>query len=78
MATVAELTGPVNIRNPDEFTMLELAQKIIKLTGSQSTLIFQPLPSDDPCQSQPDIKLDEGLVKTIEYFKTLFHQRRSI
>jgi UDP-glucuronate decarboxylase len=84
MASEAEFTGPVNIGNPDEFTMLELAQKIIKLTGSQSTLIFQPLPSDDPRQRQPDIslarekldwqpniKLDDGLVKTIEYFKTL-------
>jgi UDP-glucuronate decarboxylase len=84
MASETEFTGPVNIGNPDEFTMLELAQKIIKLTGSQSTLIFQPLPSDDPRQRQPDIslarekldwkpniKLDDGLVKTIEYFKTL-------
>lgn len=75
-------TGPVNIGNPGEFTMLELAEKIIAITGSQSKITFHPLPQDDPMQRQPDITLakkelgwaptivlDEGLVKTIDYFK---------
>ncbi len=78
------LTGPVNIGNPDEFTMLELAEKVIELTGSKSKLKFMDLPQDDPTQRQPDItlakkelnwepniKLAEGLVKTIEYFKSI-------
>ncbi|MFZ2449493.1 MAG: UDP-glucuronic acid decarboxylase family protein [Methylovulum miyakonense] len=79
-------TGPVNIGNPVEFSMLELAELIIKLTGSQSKLVFQPLPQDDPLQRQPiielakkeldwepRIKLEEGLIKTIEYFKGIIH-----
>jgi UDP-glucuronate decarboxylase len=74
--------GPVNIGNPNEFTIKELAEKIIKITGSKSKIIYKALPSDDPKQRQPDISLakekldwepkislDEGLVKTIEYFK---------
>ena len=77
-------TGPVNIGNPGEFTMLELAQKVIELTGSESKIIHLPLPQDDPMQRQPDITLakkeldwephialDEGLKKTIEYFKSI-------
>ena len=77
-------TGPVNIGNPGEFTMLELAQKVIELTGSKSKIIHLPLPQDDPMQRQPDItlakkeldwephiELEEGLKKTIEYFKAL-------
>jgi UDP-glucuronate decarboxylase len=84
MSTESKFTGPVNIGNPSEFTMVELAQKVIELTGSLSTLVYQPLPSDDPRQRQPNIslardklnwepkiKLEEGLIKTIEYFKTL-------
>lgn len=85
MATDESVTGPVNIGNPNEFTILELAQKVIELTGSQSKLIFKPLPQDDPTQRQPDIskakellkgwepsiQLEEGLLKTIEYFKTV-------
>lgn len=84
MNTGDDFTGPVNVGNPGEFTMLELAEKVIKLTGSNSKLIFQPLPSDDPMQRKPDItlakkildwepkiNLDEGLVRTIEYFKTI-------
>ncbi|WP_295053512.1 UDP-glucuronic acid decarboxylase family protein [Sulfuricurvum sp.] len=80
-------TGPVNIGNPGEFTMLELAQKVIDLTGSSSRLIFMPLPQDDPLQRQPDISLakkelnweptialEEGLKKTIAYFKSLSHE----
>lgn len=75
-------TGPVNIGNPVEFTMLELAEKIIQLTGSTSKIVFEPLPQDDPLQRQPvidlakkeldwqpHIQLEEGLNKTIAYFK---------
>ena len=75
-------TGPVNIGNPIEFTMLELAEKIIQITGSSSKIIFEPLPQDDPLQRQPVIdlakkeldwqphnQLEEGLRKTIAYFK---------
>ncbi|MCF8273695.1 MAG: SDR family oxidoreductase [Flavobacteriaceae bacterium] len=77
-----EFLGPVNVGNPNEFTILELAKKVIDLTGSKSKIIYKPLPSDDPMQRQPDISLakkeldwspkvnlDEGLIKTIEYFK---------
>lgn len=79
-----DLTGPVNIGNPGEFTMLELAQKIIELTGSESKIVYMPLPQDDPKQRKPVIELakkelnwlptiplQEGLVKTIEYFKNI-------
>jgi UDP-glucuronate decarboxylase len=82
MNTGNEFTGPVNTGNPREFTMLELAEKVIKLTGTNSRIVFEPLPSDDPKQRKPDITLakeklgwepkiplEEGLVKTIEYFK---------
>ena len=75
-------TGPVNIGNPIEFTMLELAENIIQLTGSSSKIIFEPLPQDDPVQRQPvidlakneldwqpHIQLEEGLKKTIAYFE---------
>ena len=75
-------TGPVNLGNPGEFTMLELAEKVIRLTGSGSKIIHQPLPADDPTQRkplidlakkelgwEPTIDLDEGLRRTIEYFK---------
>ena len=81
MNTRDDFTGPVNCGNPDEFTMLELAQKVIELTGSSSQMVFEPLPSDDPRQRKPDISLarevlkwdphislDEGLTKTIAYF----------
>ncbi|OLA31308.1 MAG: NAD-dependent dehydratase [Firmicutes bacterium CAG_194_44_15] len=77
-------TGPVNIGNPGEFTMLELAQKIIDLTGSSSKIIFEPLPQDDPMQRrpvidlakkelswEPTVNLEEGLKKTIAYFDDL-------
>ncbi len=82
METGDDFIGPVNIGNPGEFTMIELAEKIIKLTGAKSELVYEPLPSDDPLQRQPDItlakeklnwepkiKLDEGLKRTIEYFR---------
>ncbi len=83
MATPAEFTGPVNIGNPGEFTMLELAETVLRLTGSKSKLVFRPLPEDDPKQRRPDISLararlggweprvplEEGLVRTIAYFR---------
>lgn len=81
MDSPAEITGPINLGNPNEFTMLELAELIIELTGSKSKLIFMPLPMDDPKQRQPDItkakatldwepriRLREGLQKCIPYF----------
>ena len=52
-----DFTGPVNLGNPDEFSMLELAEKVIKLTGSKSKIVFNPLPQDDPMQRKPDISL---------------------
>ncbi len=77
-----DVIGPVNIGNPGEFTIKQLAEEVISLTGSKSKIIYQPLPSDDPKQRQPDITLakeklgwepkvglKEGLVKTIEYFR---------
>ena len=82
MNTGDDFIGPVNTGNPGEFTMLELAEKVIELTGTTSKITFLPLPSDDPKQRRPDISLakekldwepkvalDEGLQKTIEYFK---------
>lgn len=84
MATPDSFTGPVNVGNPNEFTILELAEKVIQLTGSKSKIIYKPLPSDDPMMRQPDIsiakkelnwspkiELDEGLIKTIDFFKTI-------
>ena len=84
MATEDEFIGPVNIGNPGEFTILQLAEKIIELTGSRSKIVYIPLPSDDPMQRKPDISLaqeklgwqpkiglDEGLRKTIAYFDDL-------
>lgn len=83
MNTGDDFTGPVNLGNPGEFTMLELAQKVLELTDSKSKLVFRPLPGDDPKQRRPDISLakerlqgweptihlEEGLMRTIEYFK---------
>ncbi len=84
MATDDNLTGPINIGNPEEFTIRELAEKIIDLTGSKSKIIYKPLPKDDPVRRKPDIRLameklswqpstplDEGLKKTIAYFDEL-------
>ena len=78
----SSLQGPVNIGNPNEMTMLELAKRIVKITGSKSEIIFEPLPQDDPRQRCPDISqakaklgwepkvpLEEGLQKTIAYFR---------
>lgn len=79
-----EFVGPVNLGNPTEFTILELAEKIIQLTGSQSRIVFRPLPQDDPLQRQPDISLakeklkwepgmalETGLLSTVAFFKTI-------
>lgn len=84
MQTGPEVTGPINLGNPGEFTMIELAEKVIKMTGSRSKLVFRPLPKDDPVRRKPDISkaektlnwhpsvpLDEGLEKTIEYFSSI-------
>jgi UDP-glucuronate decarboxylase len=84
MAAPDDFTGPVNLGNPDEFTIRQLAELTIELTGSNSRLIFKPLPSDDPCRRRPDIglarerlgwqprvELREGLRRTIEYFRSI-------
>jgi UDP-glucuronate decarboxylase len=76
--------GPMNLGNPGEFTILELAEKVLRLTKSSSKMVFNPLPADDPMQRQPDItiaksklnwepkvNLEEGLIRTIDYFKTI-------
>ena len=82
MVTAEDITGPINLGNNSEFTIRELAEKVIKLTGSRSKLVFKPLPQDDPRQRQPDlakakavlnwepkIALEDGLKETIAYFK---------
>jgi UDP-glucuronate decarboxylase len=88
MKTSDEFIGPVNIGNPGEFKIIELAEKIIEMTGSKSQLVYKPLPADDPIQRQPDIKLaneklnqweptinlEKGLKKTIEYFTQTIKQ----
>ena len=84
MESPADFTGPVNIGNPEEFTVLELAEKVLRFTGSKSKMRFLPLPQDDPTKRQPDISLarhvlgwepririDEGLQKTVDYFRNL-------
>jgi UDP-glucuronate decarboxylase len=84
MASDSSFTGPVNIGNPSEFTMLELAEKVIELTNSSSKLVHKPLPKDDPRQRKPDIRLAksvlgwqpkiylvDGLTKTIDYFRNV-------
>jgi len=90
METPDEVTGPVNLGNPVEMTILELAEKIVTMTGSKSELVFKPLPHDDPVQRRPDISLaqelmgwspkvslDQGLQETITYFTHLHSQRPS-
>ena len=82
METGPEITGPINIGNPNEFTVRELAEQVIRLTNSTSNIVQEPLPQDDPKQRQPDIgkakrdlgwepsvQLEEGLVQTIDYFR---------
>ena len=81
-----DFIGPVNMGNPEEFTILELAQKIVEITNSKSKIVFKPLPQDDPMQRRPDIslakeklkwkpvvKLDQGLKKTIKYFDAILN-----
>jgi UDP-glucuronate decarboxylase len=88
MNTSEDVTGPINIGNPSEFTILEIAKKIIALTGSSSKIVRLPLPEDDPKQRRPDIQrardtlgwepaiaLEEGLKRTIKYFETLLVQQ---
>jgi UDP-glucuronate decarboxylase len=90
METPSDVTGPINVGNPQEFTIRELAELIIKLTGTKSKLRFEPLPSDDPRQRQPDIseakltlkwepktQLLEGLTKTIAYFENMLRKEVS-
>lgn len=87
MHTKDDFIGPVNIGNPVEFTILELAEQIIRMTGTKSKIKFKPLPEDDPMQRRPDItlakeklnwqpqiQLEEGLTKTIDYFKRIINE----
>jgi len=84
MNSRVDFTGPVNVGNPNEFTIKQLAELVIELTNSKSGIVYEPLPSDDPMQRQPDIslakkelnwepkiQLREGLQKTIDYFKSI-------
>ena len=88
MNSANEVTGPINVGNPYEFTIKELAEKIVELTDSNSELIYKPLPGDDPVRRNPDIskakdkigwepviQLDEGLKKTIPYFENLLNAK---
>lgn len=90
MNTPADFTGPVNLGNPVEFTILELANKVIDLTGSSAKIVYKPLPQDDPVRRRPDInlakeklgwepliQLEEGLKKTIKYFEELVSKSKS-
>ena len=91
MNTGDELPGPVNIGNPGEFSMLELANKVIELTGAKSRIVKMPLPADDPKQRRPDIsvaqkelggwapqtQLEEGLKKTIAYFDQILTESKT-
>ena len=82
-----DFVGPVNLGNPQEFTILELAEKVIQMTGSKSNIVFRPLPQDDPLQRQPDISLareklgwepgtalEAGLQSTIAYFRKVLQE----
>jgi UDP-glucuronate decarboxylase len=90
MMEVEDFTGPVNLGNPVEFTVMELAEKVKAFTGSSSKIVHKELPQDDPVQRQPDIRLaaerlgwepkiglDEGLRRTIEYFRKRFGMKRA-
>ena len=91
MATPDDVTGPINLGNPGEFTIRQLAEKILELTGSRSALVHRPLPENDPTQRQPDIArarallgweptvaLEQGLAKTIAYFEDLLAGRAGV
>jgi len=84
METPPDFAGPVNLGNPEEFTIRSLAETVIRMTGSRSRITSRPLPQDDPTQRRPDItlakeklgwepkvRLEEGLAKTIAYFRTI-------
>jgi len=86
MQSPDEVVGPINLGNPGEYTVLELSEMVLKPTGGRSKIVFKPLPQDDPTQRQPDITvarstlgwepkvpLQEGLERTIQYFRTLLH-----
>jgi UDP-glucuronate decarboxylase len=88
MESPAEVTGPINLGNPAEFTIKQLAELILELTGSRSELVYRPLPSDDPLQRCPDITrarealewqpriaLRDGLIKTIQYFEGIIRKQ---
>jgi UDP-glucuronate decarboxylase len=87
MNTAADVTGPINVGNPGEFTIHELARKVVEMTGSSSELVFKPLPHDDPTRRRPDIsvakeklgweptvELEAGLIPTIEYFENILKE----
>ena len=89
MNTQDDVTGPINLGNPEEITILELAERVIELTNSKSEIVFEPLPADDPKQRQPDItlarevlgweprvSLEEGLKKTIDFFDDLLRKEQ--
>jgi UDP-glucuronate decarboxylase len=91
MDTPDDVTGPVNLGNPGEFTIRQLAEKILAITGSRSALVHRPLPENDPMQRQPDITrakallgweptvaLEQGLAKTIAYFEDLLAGRAGV
>lgn len=91
MDSPESVMGPINLGNPDEFSILELAEKIIRHTKSSSKLVFRPLPEDDPTQRKPDISkamtyldwqpsvpIDQGLVKTVDYFKNLLKTKSQL
>jgi len=90
MKSPKDLTGPINLGNPDEFTILELAKTILRLVGGTSRIIMMPLPQDDPKQRKPDIslakhslgwspsiRLEDGLRKTVSYFRNFLAARTS-
>jgi UDP-glucuronate decarboxylase len=91
MNTPDDVTGPINLGNPQELSMLEIAQRIVALTGSSSEIVFRPLPMDDPWHRKPDISraldvlnwrpitsLDDGLRRTAQYFRQFVQQADSL
>lgn len=91
MDSPRDFCGPVNLGNPGEYTMLELAERVVAMCGSPSTIVFGPLPGDDPVRRRPDISLassmlgwephiglDEGLARTIDYFRRLLDEEQPV